>query len=234
MLNQTFERIIRTENVTVLSRDPYVLLINDLFTDEEADHAQLEFSGGWTRSHVGPSKVDSSIRTSEQQWCLKECEDKPSIDVLVQRIETLLGVPRRRYEHMQVLHYKPGQQYKLHNDFMPESVIQPSGPRVMTLLMYLNDVHEGGATVFPELNISFAPHKGSALLWPSGYDHDPLVMNERSDHLGQPPVGSSVKQVMTFWVHQFDFRKYMDQRCMDPVRPWSSFYEQWNRSLRIE
>ena len=40
--------------------------------------------------------------------------------------------------------------------------------------MYLSEVEQGGETRFTRLNISVAPSKGSAILWPSVFDssHD--------------------------------------------------------------
>ena len=39
------------------------------------------------------------------------------------------------------------------------------GLRAFTLLIYLNDVPDGGETVFTKLNVSVAPRKGAAVLW---------------------------------------------------------------------
>ena len=37
--------------------------------------------------------------------------------------------------------------------------------RIVTLIVYLNDVTEGGATVFPKLNLRFQPKKGTGLIF---------------------------------------------------------------------
>jgi prolyl 4-hydroxylase len=39
------------------------------------------------------------------------------------------------------------------------------GQRVATVLMYLNDVEEGGTTTFTELNITSPPVKGDAVIF---------------------------------------------------------------------
>ena len=39
------------------------------------------------------------------------------------------------------------------------------GQRVMTVLVYLNDVQQGGATAFPALNLQVQPRRGMALVF---------------------------------------------------------------------
>lgn len=55
------------------------------------------------------------------------------------------------------------------------------GQRIATFLMYLNDVPEGGSTIFPELNLKVAPKKRDALVFynckPNG-EVDPLSMHQ--------------------------------------------------------
>ena len=52
----------------------------------------------------------------------------------------------------QVLHYGEGQRYEQHHDFLIDSVNpapENGGQRMMTFLMYLTTVEEGGETLFP-------------------------------------------------------------------------------------
>ena len=45
-------------------------------------------------------------------------------------------------------------------------------PRLYTFFMYLSDVEEGGGTRFTKLNLTVAPAKGMAILWPSVLSSD--------------------------------------------------------------
>jgi len=58
-------------------------------------------------------------------------------------------------ESLQVLHY-----------FFPDSKVDPTkgGQEVFTLLIYLNDVDEGGETIFPKIDLKVLP-KGSRTLF---------------------------------------------------------------------
>jgi hypothetical protein len=229
LLNETFEKIIESNNVTIYSRDPYVVMIHDWFPTESIGAIQDVFKDGWERSRVGGvtgADSASALRTSEQIWCRRDCEAKPRIAALAKQVEDLLGMPRRRFEDLQVLRYRPGQQYKEHHDYIQEQIYFPCGPRILTLFVYFNDLPDGagGETYFPRLNLTVKPRKGSALLWPHVFDHDPLKQDQRTYHLGKPPQGDHTKYAMNFWIHQFDFRKYNDLQCLVSRRPRGSYY----------
>ncbi len=68
-------------------------------------------------------------------------------------------------EGLQILHYGTGGEYKPHFDYFPPeepgSHVQMTigGQRISTLVMYLNDVEEGGTTIFPEVGLEVVPKK---------------------------------------------------------------------------
>ena len=63
--------------------------------------------------------------------------------------------------------------------------------RQLSIIIYLNDVEEGGATTFTDLNISVQPKKGRILVFPSFYTYP---------HQGEPPV-SGRKYILVSWIH---------------------------------
>ncbi|MFD2273907.1 2OG-Fe(II) oxygenase [Undibacterium arcticum] len=72
-------------------------------------------------------------------------------------------------EGLQILNYQIGGEYKPHYDYFPPDQpgsaqhIAIGGQRVATLIIYLNEVEEGGATIFPELGLTVTPVQGSAV-----------------------------------------------------------------------
>ena len=72
---------------------------------------------------------------------------------------------------LQVVAYGVGGQYEPHRDYFGSGLLGSSpkaesgGDRIATLLYYLSDVQEGGATVFPSLGLAVHPQRGSALFW---------------------------------------------------------------------
>lgn len=80
------------------------------------------------------------------------------------------------------------------------------GNRIATWLFYMSDVEAGGATVFPVLNVSLWPKKGSAAFWynliPNGDG------NENTRHAACPVLTGS-KWVSNKWIHEYgqEFRR---------------------------
>ena len=62
--------------------------------------------------------------------------------------------------------------------------------RMMTFILYLNNVSDGGETEFLYYPKRIAPQTGRLILWPAGYTHA---------HRGNPPI-SNTKYILTGWV----------------------------------
>ena len=72
-----------------------------------------------------------------------------------------------------------------HEDDRPEHM-----RRLLTFILYLNDVEEGGETEFLYYPKRVKPKAGRLLLWPAGFTHT---------HRGNPPI-SNTKYILTGWV----------------------------------
>jgi hypothetical protein len=62
--------------------------------------------------------------------------------------------------------------------------------RIMTFILYLNEIEEGGETEFLYYPKRIKPTTGKLILWPAGYTHA---------HRGNPPL-SGIKYILTGWV----------------------------------
>jgi prolyl 4-hydroxylase len=131
-------------------------------------------------------------------------EDK-FIERLDLRIASLMNWPMENGEGLQVLHYETGGEYKPHFDYFPPNQAgsgahtASSGQRVATLIVYLNDVPNGGATIFPAAGISVSAMQGCALYFRylNGLRQlDPLTLH------GGKPVLTGDKWIMTKWVRE--------------------------------
>ena len=71
---------------------------------------------------------------------------------VIDRIHDHTRLSEEHGEILQVSEYLPGQKYTLHPDSIDSSAGPHSMQRIVTFLMYLNDVDEGGATIFPRGN----------------------------------------------------------------------------------
>jgi len=63
--------------------------------------------------------------------------------------------------------------------------------RQLSIILYLNDVEEGGGTTFTDLNMTVQPKKGRLLVFPSFYTFT---------HQGEAPI-SGPKYIVVSWIH---------------------------------
>lgn len=91
-------------------------------------------------------------------------------------------------ENTQLLRYSAGQEYKKHFDTGPDF------PRVISALLYVNDVEEGGETRFVYFDEAVKPKAGRLVIFPSNYAYT---------HEAKPPTNGS-KYVFVFWTREWD------------------------------
>ncbi|HEY6964604.1 MAG TPA: 2OG-Fe(II) oxygenase [Erythrobacter sp.] len=126
----------------------------------------------------------------------------PFVAGISQRIDALLGVEAAIGEPVQGQRYRPGQEFKPHNDwfytsegYWPQEEAR-GGQRSWTAMAYLNAVEAGGATAFTLLGLEIAPKPGVLLLWNNALpDGRP---NPATLHAGRP-VERGSKYIITKW-----------------------------------
>lgn len=126
----------------------------------------------------------------------------PFVRSLHRRMDDLLGVEEEFGETMQGQRYQVGQQFRAHHDWFdttqsywtPE--VAAGGQRAWTLMVYLNDVEEGGNTDFPKANISVPPQAGTLIMWSNANADGRPNMNTL--HAGTP-VKKGTKYIITRW-----------------------------------
>lgn len=187
--------------------NPNVALLTNILSDDECQTLIRLSQGKLKRSEVveratGASEV-SAIRTSEGAHF--ERGENAVVSRLEARIEALTGIAQANGEPLQMLHYVVGGEYKPHHDYFDPKdsgsgvLIQTGGQRVATLVIYLNDVDAGGETIFPELELSVKPQRGSAVYFE--YHNRNLQLDPRCLH-GGAPVARGEKWIVTKWLRQ--------------------------------
>ncbi len=63
----------------------------------------------------------------------------------------LSSISLEQCEEPQIVQYLKGEEFTWHYDEVPTSLLKNGGQRIATALVYLNDVAEGGGTVFRDL-----------------------------------------------------------------------------------
>jgi prolyl 4-hydroxylase len=186
---------------------PDIAILENVLTAAECDELIALSKPKLERSRIVDHKTGAEevmeLRSSYGTYFLR------GENALVQRIEKrlaqLIGMPTDHGEGLQILNYAVGAEYQPHYDFfLPESSgsaihVQKGGQRVITIVMYLNDVEEGGETIFPELEFSVAPRKGSAVYF--SYCNSRGKLDRYTLHGGAPVVRGE-KWIATLWVRQ--------------------------------
>ena len=197
-------------DVTVLMnmKLPRVIVLGGFLSDQECDQLIAMAGPRMARSETvdnitGGSEVNVA-RTSRGMFF-----ERTETDVIARverRIAALLDWPLENGEGLQVLHYKPGAEYKPHYDYFdpvhPGSapILKRGGQRVGTVLMYLNTPVKGGGTTFPDVGLEVAPIKGNAVF----FSYDRAHVNTKSLH-GGAPVIEGEKWVATKWLREREF-----------------------------
>jgi len=203
--------VIRADDrdVRVLMRceRPQVIVFADVLSAQECDEMIERSRHRLKRSTtVNPATGKEDVirnRTSEGIW-YQRGED-PFIEKLDRRIASLMNWPVENGEGLQILHYGTTGEYRPHFDYFPPD--QPGsavhtaqgGQRVATLVIYLNDVPDGGETIFPEAGMSVAASKGGAVYF--RYMNGQRQLDPLTLHGGAPVLGDD-KWIMTKWMRE--------------------------------
>jgi prolyl 4-hydroxylase len=185
---------------------PDVVLLDNFMTYDECD-AFCELSKSTlTKSNVVDdatgAHVEHEHRTSMGTYfTLGQNELVQKIEV---RIAEITGTPVPNGEGIQILNYIGGGEYRPHFDYFPDNAggrvhTAKGGQRIITVIMYLNDVKAGGATVLPDINLSVYPKKGSALYF--SYFNTAGQVDPSTLHGGSPVVEGE-KWIATKWIRE--------------------------------
>ena len=118
------------------------------------------------------------------------------------KITKCMGCDHFLGEIMQAQKYEVGQYYKEHWDFFKPKTREFKvycdwmGQRTWTAMVYLNDVDEGGETLFKFLKLKLKPKEGTIVAWNNLYKNG--LPNFKTLHEALPPI-SGDKYVITKW-----------------------------------
>lgn len=179
-----------------LSNAPRVVLFPRLFTAAECKYlietAEPLFTPAVVVDPATGRQIQNPVRTSDGAM-FPWVRESPAIHALNRRTAAISGTDVAQGEPLQVLRYRPGQQYKPHFDAVPGLDNQ----RVMTVLVYLNDNYQGGETEFPKTGLKVKGKRGDALLFRNVGDDGRA--DDSAMHAGLP-VKSGMKLLYSRWI----------------------------------
>ncbi|MGN6705117.1 MAG: prolyl hydroxylase family protein [Rhodanobacter sp.] len=186
--------------------EPPLRVLENILDDAECaeliELARPRLARALTVSDDGKQQVDQR-RTSEGMFF--SLGELPLVARIEQRLADLLGLPVSHGEGLQILHYRPGQEYEPHFDWFDpalpgyDAITRSGGQRIASVVMYLNTPELGGGTAFPELGLTITARRGSAVYF--AYESgDP-----RSLHAGLPVICGE-KWIATKWLRERPYR----------------------------
>lgn len=156
------------------------------------------------------SGSDSNVRKSQTAWLVKT---DPVVGRIIRRVCEMTNIPFEHAEKMQVVRYDPNGYYNEHHDAACDDRVEcvefekNGGQRKITMIIYLTDNYEGGATRFPKLSKDYKmPACGAILFHPLEKDGNkchPLAL-----HAGLP-VTSGTKYIANVWLRERPYNTEM-------------------------
>ncbi|XP_050664933.1 prolyl 4-hydroxylase subunit alpha-1-like isoform X13 [Leptidea sinapis] len=153
-----------------LYRDPDIVMYYDVLSDNEIDIIKQLATPNFHRAVVLDIENSESkavyYRISKSAWL--HDDESPTIARVSRRVSHFTNLDMSSAEELQVVNYGIGGHYTPHYDYYrpnEESFKDKAGDRIATVLFYMSDVAQGGATVFVDIGVSVFPVKGAALVW---------------------------------------------------------------------
>jgi prolyl 4-hydroxylase len=193
--------------VVVRLNQPDIVLFDGFMTDAECDQLVELAKNKLLPSTIVDPETGSLLKITERSsnGTYFQRSENEFVERLERRIAELMNWPVERGEGIQVLHYQTAAEYRPHFDYFPPQdpgsaahMVQ-GGQRVATLVMYLNDVTEGGGTSFPNVGLTVLPRRGSAAYF--AYGNSLGQVDPATLHAGEP-VMAGEKWIATKWVRQ--------------------------------
>jgi prolyl 4-hydroxylase len=190
-----------------VSETPYVRRFAAFMTAEEC-----EYLIGLSSRLLVPAEVfdratatpkQSQVRTNSVAALWPVHQDLV-VHAINLRLAAAARMPAANGELTNVLMYRPGEEYRPHYDFFPESVARAdaSGQRVRTVLVYLNYDYGGGETHFVSAGRKIKGGIGDGLLF---HNCDAAGAPDKSSLHAGLPVTSGQKWLLSKWYREKAF-----------------------------
>jgi len=151
-------------------------------------------------SYSGYGAIPKGMRGS---WSARTDSNNLLVSKICDRISSILEIDKDRFEDLEVIRYKMGDEFKLHSDFFKSfealQACEENGNRIATIIIYLNDNFEGGATDFPLLNVWVEPEEGKFLFF--DYSNPDLKIKSSTAHHGRL-VTKGEKWIAALWIRE--------------------------------
>ena len=198
------------KNRVYLSKTPEIFYIDKFITNKEIEYIIDVSKDNLKKANVSFLKKDASNyknfkgRTNKSYWLDKKSD--PIVLKLCKRIAKEIGCNWEHFENYQVIHYGPGEEYKYHFDAYDKKDLEKyhhfcneRGNRLKTVLVYMNDVEEGGSTGFKNIGKQVEAKKGRMVVFENVNKKNEIY--KRSLHAGLPVIKGE-KWAFNLWLRE--------------------------------
>jgi prolyl 4-hydroxylase len=196
-----------TSNIKIINKSPYIYIIDNYLSEDKCNHFIDLVKNNLEPALVSDNSggIISKGRTGKRCW-INHKHDKITEET-ANEISKLVNYPLENAEAFQVIYYDKNQEYRNHYDawqfdksMKSERCLLSGGQRMITALVYLNDVEKGGSTKFTKLNISVEAKKGRILVFENCIKGTNIV-DPNTEHAGMPVI-EGYKYAFNLWFRQ--------------------------------
>ncbi len=191
--------------------EPIVYVFEDFLQDHETSALIAAAQANLQRAVVSDDKAGKISTGRTGQNCWVRHRQTEVIAALCDRISKLVNIPLTHAESLQVIHYAETQEYRPHFDAWDAGTergkrcMERGGQRLVTCLLYLNDVEAGGGTCFPKLDMEVRAIKGRMVLFHNC--HTGTALRHPASLHGGLPVEAGEKWACNLWFREHNYHK---------------------------
>ena len=185
--------------------NPLLFTIDDLLAEDVlenliADVEQLPFEKAKVVPAVGETESRETFRRKAATCGLAVMQSKAAWS-FISAVSGIVRLHPAQAEDLSCVKYGLGELYDAHHDTFNEETLTKmtpeAGNRILTAILYLNDVEEGGQTSFPELNLSIEPKRNRLLVFSTTHTGTEQSL-DCSKHMAEPVIKGR-KLITNLW-----------------------------------
>jgi len=192
---------------TYLSSDPEIYIIDNFLSENQCDHMINKSKERLKRALVAGNNIGYVSKGRSGKNCWMPHNIDKIFSEIAEKISNLVDYSLNNAESFQVIYYDTDQQYRNHydawkfdNSDKSARCLLRGGQRMVTALVYLNDVEFGGETRFTKLDINVKAKKGRLLVFHNCLK-DSNVVHPLTEHAGMPVIKGE-KYAFNLWFRQ--------------------------------
>ena len=194
-----------------IHKEPNIFIVHDFLTNDECDNViNLMKDKKMVNAYISGGNQDLDYRKCLTKTIFKTTPEFNHFKRFRKKVSCLIDVNENQLEVTNLTRYLGNENFfKKHKDayeygsgfergFTTKKVFN----RVVTVIVYLNDVQTGGETRFNDIDIDIKPKKGMALIFFPGLiptSKKPGHPADNTTHEALPPIGEE-KWILQQWV----------------------------------